>query len=649
VGARALSIAAVALAASACLDHRPLIVPRGDYSTLDLEAGSPSPTAFSRPSALALVQDGDGVTSLYFSEGHRIMQMKVDSGLVSTVAGGEDGAASKDGTGTEARFGAIIDLTSDRSRLLFVADGCAIRKVDVTTREVTTLTSSVDDLCGSGIGAAVGISHVSYCETDRALYVSDGPALRRVDVATGVLAAVHGTDGQAWAPTGGDAGPATCAGDTLFVADGRFVDQAAMGTWRWGDSLTGLFSSGARITSLVSDPTYLYVLEGATIWRVRPDTGDAVTCELVRDGGDGPAAPHRCPTALVRGVPGPFTEVFLTDACTHSLRALNCETHLETTLVPTSASEAVDGAGEDARFTWPAGVASDGVGNAFVVDGRSVRKVSATTHEVSTVATDVLAAAPSITWPIGIVSDGERYLYVADPSEYTIRRVDTSTGEVSRVVGTQHQGVSEARITGLAIDRVRQKLYFTDVGDGTIRSVAIGVDLADQVTLVAGQRYSFGTADGLPLMSKWVYPTGLAFDGRRILVADAGAATIRAIDLEANAVSTIAGIGGVPGTADGDGAHARFMEPVSVALDVNGNLIVVDRLAGTVRRLEMANGAVTSVTTILGASAAPGSPLPEPATKLGPTPGQLYLPQALAVSPSNELLLIVPNALLVAR
>jgi hypothetical protein len=644
-----------AVAATACLDNRTLIVPYGDYTSLSLEAGSVSPPAFSQPSALALIPGPDRAGVLYFADGRRIVQMATDSGAVDVLAGAEDGAPSRNGMGTDARFDSITDITTDGLRFLFVTDGCAIRKVDVTTREVTTLRSSVNDLCGpggvAGGGTAPGPSHVSYCSSDLSLYVSDGAVLRQVNVDTGAVKEVDGADGLPWAPAGGAVGPVTCAGDTLFVADGRFLANGTVSTWQWRDPITGPFSSGLPITSLVSTSTYLFLLEGTTIWRVDPNTSTSLTCQLMPDGngGEGLPSPYRCPASLARGVPGPSTEVFLTDSCTHLLRAINCENHAETTIVPASALTAIDGPGSDARFGGLSGVTTDDAGDVFVVDGRSIRKVASATHTVSTLASDALAGQPDITWPIGIVSDGKRYLYVVDPLEYTIRRIEVSTGKVSRLLGTQHEGVSTARISGLAIDRAGQKLYFTNVADGTIRSVDIGVDLNGQVSLVAGQRYLFGSDDGVALRSTWIFPSGLAFDGKRLLVADAGASTIRSIDLQANVVSTIAGIAGVPGTADGSGLQARFLEPISLALDAKGNLAVVDRLAGTVRRLEMANGAVTRVTTILGVAAAGGSPLPAPATKLGALPGQLYLPQAIAFSPANELFLTVPNALLVAR
>lgn len=60
------------------------------------------------------------------------------------------------------------------------------------------------------------------------------------------------------------------------------------------------------------------------------------------------------------------------------------------------------------------------------------------------------------------------------------------------------------------------------------------------------------------------------------------------------AVTTLAGVAGSSGSADGTGAAARFDFPRSVAVDAAGNVYVADRDSSTVRKVT-AQGVVTTV------------------------------------------------------
>lgn len=98
-------------------------------------------------------------------------------------------------------------------------------------------------------------------------------------------------------------------------------------------------------------------------------------------------------------------------------------------------------------------------------------------------------------------------------------------------------------------------------------------------------------------------PTGIAAAANGdVFVVDSGNHTIRRIT-QSGVVTTIAGAPGVPGTADGTGAAARFNAPHSLAIDGNGNLYVTDRGSHTIRRVTSAG----VVTTLAGAPGTRGS------------------------------------------
>jgi len=70
-------------------------------------------------------------------------------------------------------------------------------------------------------------------------------------------------------------------------------------------------------------------------------------------------------------------------------------------------------------------------------------------------------------------------------------------------------------------------------------------------------------------------------------VADTVNHTIRAITLTgSNAlVSTLAGLAGNPGSADGTGNAARFNYPAALGVDAIGNVFVADRSNSTIRKV----------------------------------------------------------------
>jgi len=67
-------------------------------------------------------------------------------------------------------------------------------------------------------------------------------------------------------------------------------------------------------------------------------------------------------------------------------------------------------------------------------------------------------------------------------------------------------------------------------------------------------------------------------------VADTANHTIRKVT-SAEVVTTLAGLGGGPGSADGTGSAARFNQPSGVAVGGSGNIYVADTYNNTIRKL----------------------------------------------------------------
>jgi hypothetical protein len=228
-----------------------------------------------------------------------------------------------------------------------------------------------------------------------------------------------------------------------------------------------------------------------------------------------------------------------------------------TTLAGTAHNQgAADGPGSTATFSFPTGVAADTAGNVYVSDDTSIRKI-APGGVVSTISS---AAGGG---PLAIAADAASNLYVANWSTHTISTVSGS-----------------------------------------------GV-----VTTIAGEQGSNGSADGVGAAARFNSPMAIAADAAgNIFVADSGNVTIREIS-PARIVTTIAGLAGVPGTADGSGASARFVDPCAIAVDGTDNLYVGDCGSNTIRKITPSG----LVSTIVGIPGSQG-------VTLGALPGSLNSP-----------------------
>jgi hypothetical protein len=81
---------------------------------------------------------------------------------------------------------------------------------------------------------------------------------------------------------------------------------------------------------------------------------------------------------------------------------------------------------------------------------------------------------------------------------------------------------------------------------------------AGVVTTLAGLAGSFGSADGAGTAARFNGPAGVAVDSAgNVYVADSGNGTIRKVT-PTGVVTTLAGLAGSQGSADGTGSDARF-------------------------------------------------------------------------------------------
>jgi hypothetical protein len=182
--------------------------------------------------------------------------------------------------------------------------------------------------------------------------------------------------------------------------------------------------------------------------------------------------------------------------------------------------------------------------------------------------------------------DNAGNVYVADTNNDTIRKI-TPAGVVSTLAGLPGSSGSAdgtgsaARFydpLGLAVDSAGN-VYVADQVNDTVRKITPG----GVVSTWAGLAGNPGSSDGVGNAARFANPGGVAVDSAgNVYVADSANHTIRKI-YPSRAVSTLGGVPGSSGSADGAGNVARFNYPQGIAVLPQGNVYVADTVNNIVR------------------------------------------------------------------
>ena len=328
--------------------------------------------------------------------------------------------------------------------------------------------------------------------------------------------------------------------------------------------------------------------------------------------GTGAAARFNFPRGLAVDGAG---NVLVADTANHTIRKISPAGVVTTLAGSAGSAGSTDGTGAAARFNLPIGLAVDGAGNVLVADylNQTIRKISPL-GEVTTLAgtagsagsADGTGAAARFSNPVGLAVDAAGHVLVADYGNHTIRKISplgvvTTLAGTAASLGSADGTGAAARFNyprGLAVDAAGNVLV-ADTGNHTIRKISP----AGVVTTLAGTATSLGSTDGTGAAARFSSPAGLAVDAAGyVFVADTSNHTIRKIS-PAGVVTTLAGTAGMSGSTDGTGAAARFSNPVGLAVDGAGNVLVADYKNHTIRKISPAG----VVTTLAGKAGVQGS------------------------------------------
>jgi len=200
-------------------------------------------------------------------------------------------------------------------------------------------------------------------------------------------------------------------------------------------------------------------------------------------------------------------------------------------------------------------------------------------------------------------------LYVADPGNHTIRKVELRADRVSTVAGTGRKGGGGGAKIDIARPRatdLRSPWALLTVGDGLLVAMAG----SHQIWALDPEQDTFGPwagsgredhIDGPLRDAAFAQPSGLALAGPLVVVADSEVSSVRAIDLEKMEVLTLIGRGLFDfGDVDGAPEAARLQHALDVASD-GEELYVADTYNNKIKRISFED---LSTATVFGDGAA---------------------------------------------
>src|SRR5947208_1015728 len=522
----------------------------------------------------------------------------------NTFAGNAYGG---NGTGSQAIFAYPYATAVDGAGNVYVADTYNYTVRKITPAGVVTTLAGLADNDGSTDGIAVDSSgNLSVADTLNS-------TIRKI-TSTGVVTTLAGTPGGIGSADGtGSAArfnypdALTVAGTTLYVAEAynstiRKVTSTGVVTTFAGTA--GAFGnvngtgSAVRFNSpygvAATSTGIIYVADSGNheIRQITPARGVTTFAgSATTDGGGIGSADGAGRIARFNypnGVAVSGTTVYVGDTYNHTIRKITSNGVVTTFAGTAGVPGSADGIGNAAQFYRPAGVAADKAGNVYVADASNstIRKITSA-GVVTTLAgtaggigsADGSGSAAQFFYPFAVAVDGAGNVYVADTNNYIVRKI-TPAGVVTTLAGlagnhdyTDGTG-SNARfgnLFGIAADSAGN-VYVADNTYSTIRKISP----AGIVTTLAGAPGISGNADGTGTAARFSSPRGIAIDSaKNLYVSDQNNQTIRKIT-PAGVVTTLGGVVGSYGIADGTGRSARCLTPAGIAVASSGVLYVAD-------------------------------------------------------------------------
>ena len=299
------------------------------------------------------------------------------------------------------------------------------------------------------------------------IYIADAynHRIRKITVSTGKISTIAGTSITGY---NGDKIDATKA--NLYLPQGVGVD--GVGNVYIADSYNH------RLRKVTVSTGIITTIAGTGIRGSSLDGVDATSANL------------NSPASVCVDLVG---NIYIADSSNHCIKKVSAST-LKITTVAGTGYPGFSGDGmvaTSAQLYNPLAVAVDRVGNLYIADSYNhrLRKVTASTGNIDTVAgasvsgfssDGIDAIGSALYYPKGVAVDPIGDIFIADSSNYRIRKVIVSTGKMITIAGTGIQGTSGDGVdatsanlnfvTGIAVD-LFGNFYIADTRNHRIRSM----------------------------------------------------------------------------------------------------------------------------------------------------------------------------------
>ncbi len=219
------------------------------------------------------------------------------------------------------------------------------------------------------------------------------------------------------------------------------------------------------------------------------------------------------------------------------------------------------------------------------------------------------ALQATFNWPHEVRVDNDGTMFIADTRNHVIRRVDGATRIVTTVAGNGKAGFAGDSKSGtdVAFDQPHSValdgqggLLVADTKNHRLRRIDLATNI---VTTIAGTGEKKLPSDGAMAISSPLFgPRSLAVDDQSIWIVLREGNSIWRLDRSEGTLHRVAGTGKKGYSGDGhDPLQATFRGPKGIAVDADGNLLVVDTENHAVRKINFADN---QITTVLGGTMA---------------------------------------------
>jgi sugar lactone lactonase YvrE len=582
------------------------------------DGGAATAALLNLPEALAF----DSANNLYIADANdnRIRRVDAVTGIITTYAGnlvnGVNGnactnpntACGDGGPATSAFLNFPEGIAFDNAGNLYIGDTFDNRvRVVAPNGTISAFAGSGGSClssvrpCGDGAAAVDAQLHRPqgvFADASGNVYIADtlDHRIRFVDAATKTIITLVGTGAQGFGGDGSTATKALLNGPVSVTVD-------SIGSMLIADT------GNQRIRSVA--------------------VGSISTIAGGGNGGDGgPAASALLaqPYSVAEDSAG---NLYIADQFNNRIRKVTNPTGANPTITTVAGNGNLGYSGDgglavNATLNQPSTIDIDSNGNLYIADTGNfvVRRVDGATGNISTYAGTAgqtcfpvtaacgdggPATSATFAFPLGITLDAANNLYIADWYGFKVRMVNSSTGVISTVAGSGHEGHSGdgGSATAANLDHPSSvvvdsagTLYISDQYSMKVRKVSGGIINTYALNGVAGLKGIGGPAiNG----SMW-NPLALAIDpSNDIFVSGGNDSVVMQIDGATQTWLNTAGntqkatVGGFSG--DGGPATQGRMANLGVAVDGQGHLFVADGGNNRIRYVPM-----TAVGTVSPAS-----------------------------------------------